>query len=139
MLKKILLVIFLIWYGSFAEEILIIGNKNLPVDKLSIYEVRLIFLKKKLFIKNVKLVPVNLSPFNPLRKKFNKYILGMDKEQLILYWNTMYLNGIDPPIVLSSQRAVIKFVSKVKGGIGYISPKYLNNNVKVLLRVKIDE
>ncbi len=139
MFKKIIFIIFLICLSANGEEILIIGNKNLPVDHLSKYEVKLIFLKKKLFVKNTKIIPVNLSPFNPLRKKFNKYVLNMDNEQLILYWNQMYFNGIDPPVVLSSQRAVVEFVSKIKGGIGYITPKYLNNKVKVLLVVKTDE
>ncbi len=139
MVKKIIAIIFLICIQSYGEQILIIGNKKLPADHLSRYEVKLIFLKKKLFIKGVRLVPVNLSPFNPLRKKFNKYILKMDNEQLNLYWNNMYFNGIDPPVVLSSQRAVVEFVSKIKGGIGYITPKYLNNKVKVLLVVDTDE
>jgi ABC-type phosphate transport system substrate-binding protein len=139
MLKKIFIVTLLICFNSFGEEILIIGNKGLPTDHLSLHEIKLIYLKKKLFIKNVKVVPVNLSPFNPLRKEFNRYVLRMDNEQLVLYWNTMYFNGIDPPVVLSSQRAVVEFVSKVKGGIGYITPKYLNKKVKVLLRVKTNE
>ncbi len=139
MLKRTIILVLLIWFYSYGEEILIIGNKNIPVNHLSLHEVKLIYLKKKLFIKNIKVVPVNLSPFNPLRKTFNRYILRMDDEQLILYWNTMYFNGIDPPVVLSSQRAVVEFVSKVKGGIGYITPKYLNGKVKVLLRVKIHD
>jgi len=139
MIKKLIIIIFLICFESFGEEILIIGNKSLPVDHLSKHEVKLIYLKKKLFIKNIKLVPVNLSPFNPLRKKFNKYILKMDNEQLNLYWNKMYFYGIDPPVVLSSQRSVVEFVSKIKGGIGYITPKYLNKKVKVLLVIEVEK
>ncbi len=137
MLKKIILYIFLICSFSFGEEIVIIGNKNIPVDTLSYHQVKMIYLKKKLFIKDVRVIPVNLSPFNPLRKLFNKYVLKMDNERLTLYWNRMYFKGIDPPVVLSSQKAVVKFVSKVKGAIGYVSPKYVNDNVKVLLWIKI--
>jgi len=132
-----LIFILIICSFSYAEEILIIGNKNIPIDRLTKREVKLIYLKKKFFIKNIQVVPVNLRLFNPLRKKFNKYVLNMDEEQLSIYWNEMYLKGIDPPIVLSSQKAVVKFVSSVNGAIGYIYPKFLNKNVKVLLKVRI--
>ncbi len=141
-MKKIVAVIFLVIWSFItvkAGEIIIIGNKSIPVSYLTKREVKLIYLKKKLFIKNQKVIPVNLHPFNPLRKKFNRYILNMDEERLNLYWNEMYFKGIDPPLVLSSQRAVVEFVSKVKGAIGYISPKYLNKKVKVLLKVKYND
>ncbi len=139
MRKLITFILFTIWFSiSKAEEIVIIANKSISINHISKREVKLIYLKKKFFIKGTKVVPVNLHPFNPLRKKFNRYILNMDEEQLSLYWNEMYFNGIDPPIVLSSQRAIVEFVSKVKGAIGYISPRYVNNKVKILLRVKIN-
>ncbi|NPA51818.1 MAG: hypothetical protein GXO22_02880 [Aquificae bacterium] len=135
----VFLICFLALKPSLSQELLIIANKSLPVDYVSKRDIKLIYLKKKLFIKYVRVIPVNLHPFNPLRDIFNKYVLGMDEEQLALYWNEMYLRGIDPPIVLKSQKAVVRFVSKVEGAIGYITPKYLNNTVKVILRIKIDE
>ncbi len=143
-MKKIkILVIFLICFlytgSSISQELLIIANKSIPVNSVSKRDIKLIYLKKKLFIKYIRVIPVNLHPFNPLREKFNKYVLEMDEEQLALYWNEMYFKGVDPPIVLKSQKAVVRFVSKVEGAIGYITPKYLNNSVKVILRIKIDE
>ena len=123
-----------LFISSYAIQIAIIANKNLPISKLNENEVRKIFLKKKMFIKGKKLVPVNLDADSKVRQLFQKYILKMDNEDYSLYWNKKYFNGIKPPIVLSSQEAVIKFIKKVNNSIGYVELEKVKGekNIKIL-------
>ena len=123
-----------LFISSYAIQIAIIANKNLPISKLNENEVRKIFLKKKMFIKGKKIVPVNLDADSKVRQLFQKYILKMDNEDYSLYWNKKYFNGIKPPIVLSSQEAVIKFIKKVNNSIGYVELEKVKGekNIKIL-------
>jgi ABC-type phosphate transport system substrate-binding protein len=85
-------------------------------------ELALIFKRKKLFWSDgTKIQPVNLPATNPLRHLFSQAILGASPEELEKYWNDVYFHGISPPFVLSSEQAVVHFVSETPGAIGYVS------------------
>ena len=121
-----------VWGG----DIVFIANKDIKINKVSKKLLARIYLGKVNVIDGVEVIPVNLPPNNPLRKEVEKELLGMDREELQLYWNRMYLEGIEPPIVLPSQKAVVEFVKKVKGAIGYVEEKYVDKDVKVIFRLK---
>jgi len=115
------LVLLLVWLTLCgAGDIVFIVSEQVEVEELTAREVRKIFLREKDFIDALTAFPVNLPPENPLRKEVESRILGMEEEDLQLFWNRKYLNGIEPPLVLSSQEAVKAFVRKVPGAIGYI-------------------
>jgi len=116
----VILSICLFFYASFSGDIAVITGKNTRIDRVSKEDLKKIYLKIKIFLKGQKVVPVNLPPNSSLRQIFQEKILEMDDEQLNLYWNEMYFHGIEPPLVLSSEKAVIRFVKKVKGAIGYV-------------------
>ncbi len=141
-MKKIfILIIFLICFSSsFSKEeyIYVVMNKNTPV-KLSCEEVKLIYLKEIRVINGITLIPVNLPANNPVRTYFRKYILNMDEEELSIYWNEMYYEGITPPIVLKSQEAVRRFIKKVKGAIGYLTKKYIDKSMKIICSIKVEK
>ena len=120
-----------------AGDIVFIVSERVEVEKLTVREVRKIFLREKDFIDAITAFPINLPPENPLRKEVESRILGMDEEDLQLFWNRKYLNGIEPPLVLSSQEAVKAFVRKVPGAIGYIDEDLLRDEgLKVVFRLK---
>lgn len=130
------LLVFLWMCIAWGGDIVFVVRKDVGVDTLSKKEIRKLFLRDKDFIDGITAVPVNLPPSDPLRKKVEKEILDMDEEELQLFWNRKYLNGIDPPIVLTSQVAVKVFVKKIKGAIGYIDESYLDDELKVVFRLK---
>jgi len=124
--------------SSYAE-IVVITSKDTPIDKISKQELKNIYLKIKTFINGQRVIPVNLPADSPLRKIFQEKVLGMDNEQLNLYWNEMYFHGVEPPIVLSSEEAVKKFVKKVKGAIGYIRKENVDSSLKIIFLIRENE
>ncbi|RUM49746.1 MAG: hypothetical protein DSY47_03025 [Hydrogenothermus sp.] len=140
-LAKCLLVSFLTICILKAEEIAVIAGKSFPIRSLSKNQIKNIFLKKRFFINGKKIIPVNLESSSKIRKFFEESILGMDEEEYNLYWNEMYFKGVKPPLVMSSQESVIKFVQNIDGAIGYVSKEKLKNkeNIKVLKIIKTEE
>lgn len=138
-LRTVLILCLSFIIGAYALQIAVIANKNFPVSNLNESEIRKIFLKKKMFIKNKKVVPVNLKNNSQIRQLFQKYILKMDNEEYNLYWNEKYFNGIKPPIVMSSQEAVIKFVKNIDNAIGYVELKKVKNrkDIKILKIINV--
>ncbi len=138
-LRTVLILCLSFIIGAYALQIAVIANKNFPVSSLNENEIRKIFLKKKMFIKDKKVVPVNLKNNSQIRQLFQKYILKMDNEEYNLYWNEKYFNGIKPPIVMSSQEAVIKFVKNIDNAIGYVELKKVKNrkDIKILKIINV--
>ena len=137
MKKVLVLLILFIWFSySYGKEITIYIVTGTDIN-VSCTDIKRIYLKEKMFINGKKIIPVNLPANHPLRKIFNRYFLKMDEEELSIYWNEKYYEGITPPIVLKSQNAVKIFLKKVKGSIGYLTKDYLDKNLKVLCIIKV--
>jgi hypothetical protein len=99
-------------------------------------EVALIFKRKKrLTTEGLKVQPVNLAASHPLRRAFSLRIFGQNPEELDEYWRDMYFHGVQPPFVLASEEAVIRFVAGTPGAIGYVSSCMVDNRVTVIMRM----
>ena len=93
-----------------------------------------IFRRKQTFWKNgLRVQPVNLPPNDLVRQAFSRCVLGQAPEALEDYWRQMYFQGVLPPRVLESERAVNLFVATTPGGIGYVSTCTNDPHVTVLL------
>jgi len=119
---------------SEALEYVVISNKTM--QKLSLSQIKAIFLKKANYINDTKVLPVNLSSRDSIRANFEKNILKMNFLRLRSYWTQQHYMGQRPPITMKSQQAVKTFVKKVDGAIGYIEMKNLDKSVKVIYRWK---
>lgn len=117
---------------SFADEYVVISNKNMK--DLSPSQIRAIFLKKLVLVGDIKAVPVNLEARDPLRLKFEQDILDMSFERLKSYWTKQHYLGHRPPVSMKSQESIKAFVKKVDGSLGYISADNVDNSVKVMYR-----
>jgi len=132
--------IFLILFVSNvldAQEYSVIASHNTP--KMSVEELRAIYLKKITFIKNEKVIPLNLPAKNSIRKSFEKNILHMGENRLKHYWIKAHYLGKRPPIMLESQKAIQQFVKRVDGAIGYIESNKKEKNMRVLYQWKDEE
>ncbi len=142
-MKKVFTVfIFIFLIGSSPSkgkeiDIYIVTGKQTDIKKLSCSDIKHIYLKEVEFINGERVYPVNLPANNLLRKIFRKYVLKMDEEEIQLYWNEKYYEGITPPVVLKSEKAVKKFLKKVKGSIGYLTKRYIDSSLKILCVVKV--
>jgi ABC-type phosphate transport system substrate-binding protein len=121
-----------------ADDILIIANAsvtaNTPLDTGRIAAMYL--LRVTTWPDGTRIVPVNREAGSDLRAQFTADVLMQDNSSLAAYWNEMHFMGKMPPVVQQSEQAMIAFVRRVPGAIGYISAGVMPPpDVKVLARV----
>ncbi len=112
---------------------IVIGSENANKKSIARGKLKLIYLRKQRYWpQGVPIKPVNLQSSHPLRQHFSQVILGSAPNSQIQYWNGQYFNGILPPYVVNSQEAVIRYVAKTKGAIGYVDACHLDKRVKAV-------
>ena len=129
---KSLLYILLIPLLSYAQEFVVVIQKNSALSNLSQAKVKMIFLKKQKMSQDILLVPINLPPSSSIRKSFEKQVLGMSRNRLKSFWTKEHYLGHRPPLTMKSSRSTISFVEKIDGAIAYIPSKEVNNKLKIL-------
>lgn len=82
-----------------------------------------------------KIEPVNLPADGAARLLFSRAVLGREPQDLEPYWNRRYFDGILPPYVLHSPQAVLRFVARTRGAVGYIPYDMVDARVRVVLIV----
>jgi ABC-type phosphate transport system substrate-binding protein len=120
-----------------AEELLIIANPSVNLaTPLTLNEIAAFYLLRATsWPDGRRIVPVNREPTSEVRTKFTVIVLQQDKASLVTYWNNMHFMGQLPPVVQESEQAMLAFIQKVPGSVGYISASTAPINVKVLARV----
>ena len=83
---------------------------------------RIFLLQQRFWSDGTAVRPVNLPAGTPLREAFSETVLGRPSRDLAFYWNERYFHGTRPPPVVASQEAVLLFVARTPGGIGYVAP-----------------
>ena len=116
------------------DEIAVIVAQGTPDLKLNAAMLRDIYLKK-IFLDDhdQEFIPLNLPPDHVLRRAFSLALFNKGAQELQNYWNQRYFHGITPPYVLASPQAVVQFVAKTPGAIGYVTPCDLDPRVKQVL------
>jgi ABC-type phosphate transport system substrate-binding protein len=123
---------------SARDEIAVIVAKDSADVTIDRVRLRDIYLKKILLdADGTALIPINLPPEHPLRRSLAETLFNKSAQQLQDYWNQRYFHGITPPYVLHSQEAVVQFVAKTPGAIGYIAACRLDNRVKQVLKLNV--
>src|SRR5450755_4665817 len=142
------LVAILIGVGSLAgvaesaqpdeSQIAVIASNKDSLPTISTNILREIYLKK-IFVNSDgrPYIPVNLPATHQLRNTFLSDLLQMHAPQLQVYWDRRYFQGISPPYVLGSQKAVVKFVAMTPGAIGYVQRCNVTPEVHVILLVPL--
>ena len=130
---RIILITALLFLTLDAGQFVVIANKaNTFENSLSKQELRRIYLKKKRYNGAYKLVALNLSASDPLRKNFEETVLGMSDRQLAAYWAKQHYLGQRPPLTMMSAESVVAFVREVEGAIGYVPEEAVDTSVKVI-------
>lgn len=120
-----------------AEGLLIIANPTVNVKApMSLDRIAAIYLLRVTsWPDGTHIVPVNREATSPARKTFTARVLRQSDARLSAYWNEMHYKGKLPPVVQESEQAMLAFVRKVPGAVGYISDATAPIDVKVLGRV----
>lgn len=118
-----------------AQKLVLVTQSQSPIDKLTQSQVRMIYLKKRRFWGDMKLVALNLPPQNDLRKTFENNTLNMNAVQLDNYWIKEHYKGYRPPYRVETVESMILFIKKVEGAIGYIPINEVDKDLKVIYEV----
>lgn len=121
-----------------AEEVAIIGNKEITVDNISFKELVNILKQEKQYLGNKKIYLIMQETGTREKKIILKRIYSMTDEELKKFWLSKMFRGeiAEFPKTLSSNQAVKSFVSRVPNAIGFIDADSLDDTVKFL---KIDK
>jgi ABC-type phosphate transport system substrate-binding protein len=120
-------------YSITLADIYIIANKDVPVVQLDKEDIAAIYLlKKKQWDNGEEIMPINLPAQADARNHFTAEIFDSTPDKLGSYWDKMLFKGETPPVTQSSEQAVILFVERVKGAIGYVETKPQNPQIKIL-------
>ncbi|HMJ09829.1 MAG TPA: hypothetical protein VK524_00415 [Polyangiaceae bacterium] len=77
--------------------------------------------------------PVDQLPSSAVRQQFSQSVLKRSVAAVRSYWQQRIFSGRGvPPPALDSDQAVISYVQKEKGAVGYVSPSAKLDGVKVL-------
>jgi len=132
MKKKVFFLVFLFWVQALLfSEIVIIANKNSPLDSISKRELYSIYTGKKTSLKGNRVKPVtqlkNLGGFNP-------QFLRMNVKSFKRLWMRLTLQGkARVPVNLSTDSKVISYVINNDGAIGYINGASISEKVKRII------
>lgn len=119
-----------------ASDLLVIANPAAgDIGFLSANGVAAIYLLRATTWPNgTHIVPVNRELGSAIRTEFTTDVLKQDMASLSLYWNEMHFKGKQPPLIQPSEAAMLAFVQRVPGAIGYIDAATAPSGVKVLGR-----
>ncbi len=133
-MRKIILMIFVLLLGSLqaSPQYAVVVSKKSNLPQLTRKQIKDLFLMKRHFIGDVKVIPVNVTSTQALRKAFEEKILQIQREQLNQYWVKKHFQGINPPVTQSSENSIKLFVKNVDGAIGYLPIHKIDDELKVL-------
>lgn len=117
-----------------AEGLLIIANRSVTVSApVSAKRIAAIYLLRVTsWPDGTHIVPVNREATSIARAVFTARILHQDNRALATYWNEMHFRGKLPPVVQESEKAMLAFVQRVPGAVGYISATTAPVGVRVI-------
>ena len=105
-----------------APHLAIVVNAQAPERPIDRAELRRIYLlRQRLWPDGRRVSPINLPADTPLREQFSRAVLGGGSRDFATYWNDLYFHGTQPPATVVSEQAVLLFVARTPGAIGYVS------------------
>lgn len=126
-----LLLLALATPGLSAEYAVVVSRES-GITSMDANRIRDVFLRRRNFEGDIKLVPVNPLGEDELRRRFEETVLMMDRDAVSRYWTTSHFQGISPPTTQASLESVKRFVQRVQGAIGYLPVQMVDDQVRVL-------
>lgn len=142
-MKKLIVLIpvLFIVLTAFAPstELAIIVNKENTVEKLTVGEVKLYWLrkiKKRWPDLNKNIKPVDRKGGNPEQDAFYAKVLGMSAADVETYFSQRQYEAAEKPQdKFSSDAAIIDFVAEEAGAIGFVNSASLSGEAKAKVKV----
>jgi len=117
-----------------GDSVRVIVNAKNPTAKVSKQFVADAFLKKRTrWSGDSPIQPVDLGQKHSVRAKFSRSILDRDVSAVRRYWAQLVFSGRGvPPPEVTDEDAVIAYVAKNAGAIGYVSASATLSGVKAV-------
>ncbi|WP_398308662.1 hypothetical protein [Zoogloea sp.] len=116
-----------------ADGVVVIGHPQLP--RLNATVLRKLYTGRSTEVNGAPVIVVNAPPGSPVRNRFLNTYVEQDEERYVAYWTVRRFIGKGlPPKEMDSAAAVIEFVQKTPGAIGYVDAAELRPGLNVLAR-----
>jgi len=122
---------------AFSVEFMVITHPSFEINLKKSDLVNIYMGRTKTLADGTKLKPIVQKATNVSTKSFYHWLVNKDVREIQSYWSRLLFSGrAKPPYEVDSPASVIEIVSKNPYAIGYISPKHLTKDVKVLFHVE---
>lgn len=120
--------------GALANsQILIIANKNLPIDSLTKDQIKNIFLGTTTRWQDKSTITFVTLQKNDVHKIFVRKYTNKSSDQFRAFWRRQLFTGKGKiPKTYKTEQALIQFIAQTKGSIGYVSKSADIDNVKLI-------
>ena len=122
--------------GTQAQQsdFIVVGNPSTTPDAIDKRELTRIFLKTRTRWPDGQAAePVDLNGNVALREAFSQEILGRSLDMVESHWQAQVFSGRGtPPAGMDTDQAVLDFVRRTPGAVGYVSRNASTNGVKVI-------
>ena len=119
--------------GARAADLKVIANASVKPSELSAEEIRGVFLVTKTSLSDGSRVEPVLLKGGPVHQTFVTQYLGKTDFALETYYRSLVFTGKGlMPIALPSDAAVVAYVARTKGAVGYVSAAATISGVKIL-------
>ena len=136
-MRALLLIFGILWTSSGqAGELLVIASPQVPDTTISVRQLADIYSMKKTFWGDAtQIVPINREALSEERENFSEAVFNLSPTDLAEYLNRLRFQGKLPPLIQTSDQAVLGFVRSVPGAVGYINANQQPTGVKILMRL----
>lgn len=136
-MRTLMTLLLLLWAAKVNAEMLVVVDKNSPIQSLSENEVSNIFLAKTNYLKPVgRVTPIELKE-DSYKYEFYSKITGKTPAQVNSYWTTLIFTGRGkPPKVIRSLEELLKELANTPGAITYIPSSQLTSQLRVVYTVR---
>ena len=119
---------------SAESDVVVVVNKNAPVEKMSRSEVIDLFMGKFVAFPNgTKAQPVELKFETETKQVFYRQLVGMSMSRVNAYWARLKFTGkLRSALPKSSESEIIQSIESSDIAIGYIPRSKLTSQLKVV-------
>ncbi len=119
--------------SAFADDIVIIANKDVPIDSISSRDLKRIFLARKTEWANESVIAFVTLQGSTVHKVFLETYIFKSSSQFQRHFRALVFSGKGMmPQTLSTESAAVSYVSRTSGAIGYIFAGTDTGTAKVL-------
>jgi len=130
------LAIFCMSTSTFAGELSVIVNTKNKVETLTTAQVREHYLQIRPWALGRKVRPIDNEGNDELRNTFLEKVLRFNSMEVARYWiEQQYSRALKPPVSMSSDKEVVAYVLKHRGGIGVVESSSVGDEVKTVLTI----